>query len=129
VPKSELAGNPGPLGIYSDEAKRISDSYNLHASVISNHGLWLAVRIQDGIVYDAMSHETVFDTREDAVRTIGQFSDLYFYIRILGTGMNCEAAQVMLNYNRNLYSIGARMPAPNPHTMPTIPGRRWETML
>ncbi len=29
-PESGLAGDPGPLGIYSDEARRISDTITLH---------------------------------------------------------------------------------------------------
>ena len=126
MPVSNYSGNAGPLGIYSDEAKRLSDSYTMHSILAENHGRWLAVRISDGAVYDARTHETVFDTRDDAIRIIGQFSSLYFYLRILPTGMNPQAAATMINYNRELYSAGARMPAPG--VTPTIPGRRWELM-
>ena len=100
MPDSNYAGDPGPFGVYSDAAKRLSDSYNLHATVDFNHGRWLAVRIQDGVVYDPMTHETVFDTREDAIRIINPFESLYFYVRIVGTGMTPQAASTMINYNR-----------------------------
>ncbi len=121
---SGYAGNAGPLGIYSDAAKRISDSYNMHASLPFNHGHWLAIRIQDGMIWDPKSHETVFDTRADAIRIIAPFESLYFYMRIVGTGMTPQEASMMLNYNRALYTAGARMPSPTPDV--NTPGRRWE---
>lgn len=122
--ESMLAGDAGPLGIYSDSAKRLSDSYNVHILSTANHGRWIAVRIQDGYLFDVKTHEHVFETRDESVSALGQFHSLYVPMRLLPTGISPMAASAFLNYNRYLYSNGMRMPSPT--VMPTIPGRKWE---
>lgn len=121
---SGLSGDAGPLGIYSDSAKRLSDSYNSHVITSHNFGRWIAVRIQDGFLFDVKSYEHVFETREESIKALGQFHSLYVPMRLVPGGLSPQAASAFLNYNRHLYTMGARMPAPT--VMPTIPGRKWE---
>jgi hypothetical protein len=99
---SALAGDAGPLGLYSDAARRISDSVNLHllADPDGNHKKWCAFRLSDGttdgVVYDdpvaAADHQLHY--KQCA------------YIQILRGGISAKAASVMLGYYRAVYDAG-----------------------
>lgn len=101
-PESGLAGDPGPLGAYSDAARRVSDAITLHllADGDGNHGKWCAFRLSDGtsdgVVYDdpvvAADHQLHY--KQCA------------YIQIHRGGMSPRAASVMLNYYGTVYDAG-----------------------
>lgn len=100
--ESMMAGDPGPLGLYSDEARRISDTITMHllADPNGNHLKWCAFRLSDGttdgVVYD------------DPVAAADQ--QLHYkqcaYIQIHRTGISPKAASVMLEYYRRVYDAG-----------------------
>ena len=104
--ESALAGDPGPLGLYSDAARRISDTVSLHllADPDGNHQKWCAFKLSDGtsdgVVYDdpiaAADHQT--------------FYKACAYIQIHRGGISPKAASVMLAYYRTVYENGKLPP-------------------
>lgn len=94
-----------PLGTVTDPAKRCADQVTLHA-LAGNAGKWCAIRLADG-----GSDGVVYDTRADAVRH--QFwEQLCCYVLIPPGGMQPIEAASYLNYHRQLYDAGFRLPDP-----------------
>jgi hypothetical protein len=104
---SAMAGDPGPLGAYSDAARRISDAMTLHllADGDGNFGKWLAFRLSDGT-----SDGVVYD---DPV--VAADAQLHYqqcaYLQIHRGGISARAAAVMLAYYRAVYDAGNLPPA------------------
>lgn len=105
---SHLAGDGGPLGLYSDAARRCADLINLHllADREGNVGRWVAIRLSDG-----GSDNVVYDERADAIRHQLHESQCA-YIFITPDGISFREAEIFLEYNRRLYDAGMRMPDP-----------------
>lgn len=100
-PESNLAGDPGPLGVYSDAARRISDTVNLHLLADDgNHLKWLAFRLSDGT-----SDGVVYDDPVAAADHQLHYTQCA-YIQIHRGGMSAQAASVMLTYYRRVYDAG-----------------------
>ena len=116
--ESMLAGDPGPLGTYSDAARRIADTHNLHQAVNGTTavGKWIACRLSDGV-----SDDTLYDTRTDAVRH--QLHEKQCaYVQIQPEHMSYRDAASYLAFVRHVYDAGLSMPDPdNPEReiMPT----------
>ena len=106
--KSRLASDPGPLGVYSDAARRLSDAVSLHMTVSKTDavGRWVASRLSDG-----WTDGSLYDTKRDAMRHT-TVPELYCFVKIPFEGMNYQEAEIFLNYNRQLYDNGYRMPDP-----------------
>ena len=105
---SRYAGDPGPLGIYSDEARRASDIVNLHllADPNGNRGRWVAIRLSDG-----GSDGTVYDCKCDAMRY--QLHETQcVYVQILPDGLSAKNAQILIKMHREMYDKGLKMPDP-----------------
>jgi hypothetical protein len=98
---------PGPLGLYSDAARRCSDIVNTHlVANRANAGKWVAIRLSDG-----GSDGVLYDTRPDAIRH--QLHETQCaYVCIPPTGMPPKDAEAFLAFNRKLYDAGFRMPDP-----------------
>ncbi|OFV82819.1 MAG: hypothetical protein A2Y78_10105 [Acidobacteria bacterium RBG_13_68_16] len=107
---SHLA-QPGPLGAYSDAARRMASEINLHAVVGGNAGKWCAVRLSDGGV-----DHTVYDTWCDAVAfQLHPHQCLYYLLPAVAVDdmLTDQAAEVLLVHHRRLYAInGGRQPHP-----------------
>lgn len=99
---SNLAGDPGPLGAYSDAARRISDTITLHllADGDGNHLKWLAFKLSDGT-----SDGVVYDDPVAAADHQLHYKQCA-YIQIHRGGMSAKAAAVMLTYYRKVYEAG-----------------------
>lgn len=95
-PDSGLAGDPGPLGAFSDAARRVSDAITLHllADGDGNHLKWLAFRLSDGT-----SDGVVYDNPVDAADHQLHYKQCA-YIQIHRGGLSPKGAAVMLNYYR-----------------------------
>lgn len=112
---SHLAGNPGPLGLYSDAARRLSDTVTMHLTAIGSvaAGRWIAARLSDG-----GTDNVLYDTKADAVRhQLHEFQCAY--VCITPDGMGYREAEIYLAFNRKLYENGYRMPDPSHHV--TLP--------
>ena len=85
--------DPGPLGAFSDEARRIADTYNLHitADPAGSEGRWMAFRLSNG-----ECDQTLYDSRSDAIRAKGLFAKHWGLIKIIPTGINYVAAASFL---------------------------------
>lgn len=101
-PKSNA--EPGPLGFYSDAARRIADWFRLHlmADPVGNEGRWMAFRLDDGTC-----DTTLYDSRSDAIRAKGLFAKHWGVIKLIPTGINYQAAESYLKT--------CRMVADNPN--------------
>ena len=102
IPDSAMAGDPGPLGAYSDAARRISDAMTLHllADKDGNRGKWLAFRLSDGT-----SDGVVYDDPVAAADAQLHYKQCA-YIQIHFGGITPRAASVMLDYYRRVYDAG-----------------------
>jgi hypothetical protein len=98
-PESGLAGDPGPLGTYSDAARRVSDAITLHllADGDGNFGKWLAFRLSDGT-----SDGVVYDDPVAAADHQLHYKQCA-YIQIHRGGLSAKGAQVMLTYYRTVF--------------------------
>ena len=99
--------------LYSDAAHRCSDIITL-AAITGNTGKWVAIRMCDG-----GSDHVLYDTRADAVRH--QFHEqLCAYVKVVPSGMSPMEADAYLDYPRQLYDAGFRLPDPEfqPPLMP-----------
>lgn len=96
---SNLAGDPGPLGVYSDAARRISDAVNLHlmADPDGAHLKWCAFRLSDGT-----SDGVLYDNPVDAADHQLHYKACA-YIQIHRSGISPKAASVMLTYYRTVF--------------------------
>lgn len=105
---SHYARDPGPLGVFSDEARRASDIVNLHlvADPLGNTGRWVAIRLSDG-----GSDGTVYDCKCDAVRP--QLNEKQcVYVSIQPTGLSAKDAEILLKMYRQLYDQNIKLPDP-----------------
>lgn len=105
---SHYARDPGPLGTYSDEARRASDNVNLHllADRADNVGRWVAIRLSDG-----GSDGVVYDCKCDATRH--QLHERQcVYVNIQPTGLSAKDAEILLKMYRQFYDRGFKMPDP-----------------
>lgn len=89
--------DPGPLGAYSDAARRIADAVTLHltADPLNSPGKWVAFRLADG-----ECRPDKFDSKRDAIRHCGGFSSLYGFVQILPMGMPYREAESFLRTSR-----------------------------
>jgi hypothetical protein len=99
---SAMAGDPGPLGAYSDAARRVSDEVTMHmtADREGTYGKWLAFRLSDGT-----SDGVVYDDPVAAADAQLHYKQCA-YIQIHRMGISPKAAAVMLAYYRRVYDAG-----------------------
>lgn len=97
-----MAGAPGPLGQYSDAARRISDTVTLHilADGDGNWRKWIACRLSDGT-----SDGVVYDDPVAAADAQLHYKQCA-YIQLHRGGITPRAAEVMLTYYRKVYDAG-----------------------
>ena len=90
---------PGPLGFYSDAARRISDAVKLHllADAAGNEGRWLAFRLDDGT-----PDPTLYDSRSDLIRAKGLFAKHWGGVKLLPMGMGYREAESYLKFSRHV---------------------------
>jgi hypothetical protein len=106
-PKSALAGDPGPLGAYSDAARRVSDAMTMHLTVDAAHAVnkWMAFRLSDGgtdnVLYD--------DPFEAADRQLHYRQCMYLQVKF--GSISPRDASIMLTYYRQVYDAGNVPPA------------------
>lgn len=79
---------------HSDEAKRVSDAYNLHRAAGTNAG-WLAIALADG-----SSDGEIYASRQDAVATKWPRETWFFYVHLGQPSMTVCAAASLLRYYR-----------------------------
>lgn len=89
--------DPGPLGAYSDAARRIADAVTLHltADPEGAAGRWLAFRLEDGT-----PDPTLYDARSDLIRAKGLFARYWGALKILPMGMSYQEAESYLKTSR-----------------------------
>lgn len=94
------------VGNHSDTAKKIADTYNMHrmAKGYDAIGCWIACALQDG-----SSDNTLYDSKQDAIRHQHHNENYYTFIQIVPASMNVCDAEVMLKVARQLYSKGWRL--------------------
>lgn len=105
---SHYAKDPGPLGIYSDHARRASDIINLHLVVdpAGNTGRWVAIRLSDG-----GSDGTIYDCKCDAIRH--QLHEKQcVYVQIQPSGLSAKDAHILIGMHRDLYDANRKLPDP-----------------
>lgn len=109
--KSYLAPDSGPLGIYSDAAKRLSDTVQLHlaAEGFAVVGRWIAARLTDG-----GTDNRTYPDKATAVR-FQLHETQCAYLQIPADGMGPREAEIYLAFNRKVYDAGYRMPDPSHH--------------
>ena len=90
--------------IYSDDARRIAASMTIH-TLAGNSWKWAAFRLSDGTPLG----NTAYDTRREAMLAARWNADHYMYLEIQPDGMSAEAAEVALNFARQLYDAGVRI--------------------
>jgi hypothetical protein len=91
---------------YTDDARRMADTMNLHA-VVKSRG-WAVFALADG-----KSDNVAYETRDDAVRSTRWDRDNYLYLQIPAGGVNDPAEmQACLDYARALHKAGYRLPDP-----------------
>jgi hypothetical protein len=91
---------------YSDAARRMADTMNLHA-VAKSRG-WAVFALADGT-----SDLVVYESRDDAYLAKRWDRDRYLYLQIPAGGVNDPAEmQGCLDYARALHTAGARLPDP-----------------
>ena len=104
-----VAGHLAYLDLaFSDAAKRVSDAMTLHA-LAGGAGRFAAFRIADGTSPD---HNTVYDTRIEAVVHQKWDLDTVMYLEIAPDGMQPQEAGACLQWWRFLHSRGWRYPYP-----------------
>lgn len=106
--KSYYAGDAGPLGVYSDAARRASDIINIHllADPAGNAGRWVAIRLSDG-----GSDDVLYDCKCDAMnRQLHETQCVY--VQIQPEGLSARNAAILLNMMRDMYDKNMKMPDP-----------------
>jgi hypothetical protein len=93
---------------FSDASKRVADAMTLHA-LAGSAGCFAAFRIADGTSPD---HNTVYDTRIEAVAHQKWNLDTVMYLEIYPDGMQPKEAGACLQWWRFLHSQGWRYPYP-----------------
>lgn len=89
----------GSDGGHDDDAKRLSDAYNLH-KMIGERGGWLAVRLADG-----STDSTVYDTRESAVAHQHHNERWNGYVQLAAPSMSVCAAAAVLRWQRQTTKV------------------------
>ena len=99
---------------YPDHALRCADQVNIHV-LAGGYGRWIAIRMSDG-----GTDGILYDSKADAVRY--QLHETQCcYLVCPSVPMTPREAQVYVEYNRQLYAQGLRMPYPEaPSAMPPI---------
>jgi hypothetical protein len=89
VTEKATHADAGPLGAYSDAARRISDNYRLHltADPVGSEGRWMAFRLDDG-----ECDKTLYASKSDAMRAKSLFARHWGFTVILPTGMDYRQA-------------------------------------
>ncbi len=99
-----LTGRSGRA--YTDDARRMADTMNLHA-IVKSRG-WAVFALADG-----RSDQTAYETYDDALRSTRWNRDRYLYLEISAGGVNDPAQmQGCLDYARQLHAMGYRLPDP-----------------
>jgi hypothetical protein len=107
--KTPVAGNLAYLDPeFADASKRIANAMTLHA-LAGSAGRFAAFKIADGSSPD---HNTVYDTRIEAVAHQKWDLDTVMYLEITPDGMQPREAGALLQWWRFLYSRGWRYPYP-----------------
>jgi len=90
---------PGPLGFFSDAARRIADAVSLHlvADPEGTAGRWLAFRLDDGT-----ADPTLYDSRSDLIRAKGLFAKHWGALKILPMGLPYQEAESYLRTSREI---------------------------
>lgn len=92
---------------YTDAARRMADTMNLHA-IAKSRG-WAVFALADGRSPD----NTAYPDIEDAYRAMKWDRDRYLYLQIPAGGVNDPAEmQGCLDYARALHARGYRLPDP-----------------
>lgn len=99
---------PGPLGLYSDAARRASDTINMHllADREGNNGRWVAIRLSDG-----GSDGKVYDCKCDAIR-FQLHEKQCVYVQIQPVGLDYRDADILIRMHRQYYDRNFKMPDP-----------------
>lgn len=104
------SGAPPSPG-YTDAAKRASDIVNSYITFIPWEELrfkWLAVRLSDG-----GTDGNLYDSKRDAVRhQLDEFLCAYVCLKHLQGGTKPQEMQIFLDFNRDAYDAGFRLPDP-----------------
>lgn len=102
-------GCPVPAWDHTDAARRVSDTYALHkvADWPGNLGKWFAVALADG-----RSDNTLYDSKQDAIRHQHHQENYYAYIQVTPATMTPCSGEVFLRLTRKLYDAGLRMTDP-----------------
>jgi hypothetical protein len=107
---------------FSDDCKKLSDSVNMHM-LAGNAGQFAAYKLQD-----VSTNNTVYPNRKEAVRILWPNQDYYFFVWVPPGGMDLLEAATYLQYNRDLYEAGMKMPDPDdavsPDSIPTMPNTK-----
>lgn len=105
----------------SDHAKRFADGINAMITFhkpweIKHH--WLAISLQDGSV-----DSTIYDTREDAMRSMHGNEARYFYMPIGNflQGLKLLDAEMILMFQRDAYDSGLRVTDTPQNSDPFLP--------
>lgn len=118
---SGIPGYPtgGPLGVYSDVARRASDivAEHLLGDAEGNRGRWVAIRLSDG-----GSDKVVYDSVADAANAQLHWQ-MCMYLRIPWGGLPVAEAETLLTYHRRVYDAGNRPPYLHGY-VPIIPSAR-----
>jgi hypothetical protein len=99
------------LGLYSDSARRLSDTVNLAVATDGWNvfGFWMAARLSDGGTDGHMYPDKATAVRHQLHET------QCAYLRVPPSGMSPQEAEIFLEFNRQLYANGHRMPDPGHH--------------
>lgn len=110
---------PGPLGLYSDAARRAADAVNLHllADRDGAPGKWMLLFLADG-----SSDGNLYDHKWQAVRHTPATRPAA-YLCIPPTGMMPRGAELFLKFNRELHDAGMRMTDPDADREVVMPDR------
>jgi len=97
-----------------DAGKRIADALNMYINGLRDHlwdlrNKWMAFRLSDGT-----SDGVLYDSKRDAVaHQFDEFTCMYISFRnLLGGAKQSECIRV-LNFNRDAYDAGFRLPDPD----------------
>jgi hypothetical protein len=95
--------------LHSDAAKRVSDTYRLHRTVMGGDAIggFFAVKLADGT-----SDGVLYDTKRDAVRHQHHNEQWYAFVAVGPFDMDVCAAETFIGTVRTFYDAGLRLPDP-----------------